>query len=231
MNKIKIVIAGNKGKMGLAIESLARDEQSRNHEKFEVMGFEKNDSPEKIIAAGDVLIDFTEPSATSRNLLIARQYLKPMVIGTTGLSIETEKSILESSNHIAIVKSSNMSLGMNLLWKLSELAVKAFQPLNVDIIETHHNQKKDAPSGSALSIKKSILDVNPQWNGRIGEHSIRSGHIFGDHTVYLSGWFERIELTHRADSRAPFAAGALRAAEFLVNQKPRLYTMFDVLGF
>ncbi len=195
-----------------------------------------------------VLIDFTQPPATLSYLKEALALGISLVIGTTGFSEDEKKKIQDASQKIPIMMASNMSVGMNLLFALvEEAAAKLGQGYDVEITEAHHNLKKDAPSGSALSLGEAVARawkvnlkdvathgreglVGVRQKGTIGMHALRGGDIIGDHTVLYAGQGERLELTHRAQSREAFAQGALKAAQFLSTQKTGLYDMRDVLG-
>ncbi len=195
-----------------------------------------------------VLIDFTQPAATLGYLKEAAASGIGLVIGTTGFSYPEKKLIHDAANTIPIVMSSNMSVGMNLLFALvEEAAAKLGQDYDVEIVEAHHHFKKDAPSGSALSLGESVArawkvnlkdvathgregQVGERKKGTIGFHAVRGGDIVGDHTVLYAGQGERLELTHRASSREAFARGALKAALFLSTKSNGFYDMFDVLS-
>lgn len=194
----------------------------------------------------DVLIDFTAPEATLGFARTCAENDIDMVIGTTGFSEKQEKELFESieKGEISVVKSPNYSTGINVFW---ELVRKAFQSLDYDaeIVEVHHNNKKDAPSGTAKKTADIIKEVKgkgkftygregitPREENEIGIHAVRAGDIIGDHTVYLSDndSGERIEITHRAQSRKPFINGAIRAAKYVVNQEKGRYDMKDVMN-
>ncbi len=200
------------------------------------------------IALCDVLIDFSKPEVSLENLLICAALNKPAVVGTTGLSAPQYGHLQALSKKIPIVFSANMSLGVNVLQRLVELGAKALRDqADIEIIETHHNQKVDAPSGTALMLGRAAaavlgqpLDdiavmsregiIGARKPGTIGFSTVRGGDIIGDHTVLFAAAGERIELTHRAQSRATYAHGALKAAQFVATVKPGLYSMMDVLG-
>jgi 4-hydroxy-tetrahydrodipicolinate reductase len=201
-----------------------------------------------VIDRGDVVIDFTTPSATMEHLETALGHRKPIVIGTTGLSEEDIARIKVAAKTIPVVFSPNMSIGVNLLFRLVKEAAKAVPGYDMEIVELHHNQKKDAPSGTAVKLGRIIAEtlgrdlskvgvygregiIGPRKKDEIGILAVRAGDIVGDHTVYFAGAGERIELTHRAHSRDTLAAGAITAAKWLASQKPGLYDMQDVLGF
>ena len=197
----------------------------------------------------DGVIDFSGPSATMKLIEILSDLKKPVVIGTTGFSDGDVAAIRASSEKIPVIHSPNMSLGVNLLFKLTEIASMALTTdYDVEIFEAHHRFKKDAPSGTArrlLEIVKENMqglsgaaDINgregitgERTNNEIGMHAMRGGNIIGEHTVFYTGLDDRIELTHRAASRDVFARGAVSAMEYLNKKSPGLYTMYDVLGF
>jgi 4-hydroxy-tetrahydrodipicolinate reductase len=200
------------------------------------------------IADCDVLLDFTVPEATLANLQTAVEAKKAVVIGTTGFTDDQRTRLHDLAARIPAVVASNMSLGVNLLFALADDAARILGPdFDIEIVEAHHRLKKDAPSGTARTLAEILaerrgLDINKDVrHGRegivgerstdeIGVHSVRGGDIVGDHTVTFAGLGERIELTHRAHSRDTFARGALRAAKFVVKQKPGIYSMQQVLG-
>jgi 4-hydroxy-tetrahydrodipicolinate reductase len=200
---------------------------------------------EKYISSTDVVIDFSSPEGTQEVLRLCLQYKKPIVIGTTGHSEEQLNNIKKSSEKIPIVLSPNMSLGVNLIFKLVEFLTNVLKDKNYDIeiIEAHHNKKKDAPSGTAKKIMEVIKNIKPETefvygrNGIIGERKnsevginvIRCGDIVGEHTVIYSTYGELIELKHIATSRETFAKGAIFAAKWVKDKPVGLYNMFDVL--
>ena len=197
----------------------------------------------------DVLVDFTTPSATLAHLKACEAAGRALVIGTTGFSPVEKHRIVAAANHIPICMASNFSTGVNLCFKLLELASAAIgAESDIEIYEAHHRHKIDAPSGTALrmgevvagSLGRELADVavyarEGQTGARdqntIGFATVRAGDIVGDHTVTFAAEGERIEITHKASSRMAFARGALRAAAWLAGQKPGLYDMQDVLGF
>jgi 4-hydroxy-tetrahydrodipicolinate reductase len=200
------------------------------------------------LANAHVLIDFTRPEGTLEHLAACRKQGVNMVIGTTGFTAEQKREIDVAAKDIAIVFAANMSLGMNVLDKLVEMATKALhEDYDIEIIEAHHKLKVDAPSGTALmlgetvakSIGKSLDEIGvfarhgvigERKSGTIGFSTIRGGDIIGDHTVMYAGSGERIEITHRSSSRVTYAQGAMRAARFLQGRKAGLFDMQDVLG-
>ncbi len=195
-----------------------------------------------------ILVDFTHPTATLSYLKDAQALGIGLVIGTTGFDDSQKKQIRDAAKKIPVLMASNFSLGMNLLFALVEEAAGTLgADYDVEITEAHHNLKKDAPSGSALSLGESVAkawnvslkdaathgrvgQVGERKKGTIGFHAVRGGDIVGDHTVLYAGKGERLELTHRAQSREAFARGALKAALFLSGKKKGFYEMRDVLG-
>ncbi len=197
----------------------------------------------------DGVIDFSLPGATMKLVDAVTQNPKPLVVGTTGLSDPEIERIVKVSKTVPVLMSPNMSIGVNLLFKLTELASRALgNRFDIEVFESHHRFKKDAPSGTAKkllsTIKESIPELedcreisgregiseNERSSNEIGVFAMRGGDIVGEHTVFYVGMGERIELTHRATSRDIFAAGAVTALEYLVEKGPGLYTMYDVLG-
>jgi 4-hydroxy-tetrahydrodipicolinate reductase len=201
-----------------------------------------------VVDAFDVLIDFTVPEATAAHVAVCRTAGRPMVIGTTGLTEIQRRAIAEAARQAAIVFAPNMSVGVNLCFKLVQLASQVLgEEVDVEIIEAHHRNKLDAPSGTALRLGEIIaqtlgrdLDACAVYGRQgktgvrdrqtIGFETIRAGDIVGEHTVLFAGSGERVEITHRASSRMTFAQGALRAARWVASQRPALYDMQDVLG-
>ena len=263
----RLAIAGAAGRMGralieaaqgtpavsvtAAIEHLASPAVGRDAGEFvgqRRLGVTIVSSVADVMDQFDVLVDFTSPAATLANVLACRAAGKPMVIGTTGLNAEQSAAVQSAARDIAIVQSPNMSIGVNLCFKLTELAARTLgADCDIEIVEAHHSQKKDAPSGTALRLGEVAaralgrdLEACPAHDragqpgarrpGSIGFSSIRAGDIIGDHTVLLAAPGERIEITHRATSRSNFAAGALRAAQWVMGRDRGLYDMQDVLG-
>ena len=249
---VKVVIAGCCGRMGSRIAAVAlngNDPPITIAGAFEVTGHPAvgkdlgstlnagntgvivTDNVDTALKTGDVLIDFTTPEATMDHLRRARTLKKSMVIGTTGL-IEADRDIITAfSRDIPIVFSPNMSLGVNLLFELAEIAAKRLGPrYTVTLEETHHAGKKDAPSGTARRLQELIAGVRKIPSEEIPCRSHREGDVVGDHTVIFSDPFERIELSHHAESRDVFAFGALKAALFVARQPAGLYDMSHVLA-
>jgi 4-hydroxy-tetrahydrodipicolinate reductase len=197
----------------------------------------------------DVLIDFTRAEAAAANLAACRKQGVRMVIGTTGFSEAQKREIADAARDIAIVMSPNFSVGVNVAFRLLETAAAALgEGYDVEIMEAHHRHKVDAPSGTALRMGEVVakalgrdLDkaavygregvTGERKSETIGFATVRGGDLVGDHTVMFIGAGERLEISHRASSRANFAAGALRAARFAATKKSGLYDMGDVLGF
>jgi 4-hydroxy-tetrahydrodipicolinate reductase len=253
---INLIICGAAGRMGQAII-----EACRENNDFTIKGLvegpghpmigrqmggaspEVSDGLEKVIATGDVVIDFTSPQASLNNARIAAQHKKPIVIGTTGINEGQNRELEELSLKIPLLASSNMSIGVNLLYGIIARAASEIpDDFDVEIIEAHHKNKKDAPSGTAKRLLSEIAGVrggspvyeresanSPRGGGEIGVLSLRGGDIIGEHTVIFAGPGERLEFTHRAHSRRVFAQGALAAARFLVRSGPGKYGMDDVI--
>ncbi len=196
----------------------------------------------------DVLIDFTRPEVTLANLEAVKSAGRRMVIGTTGFSDDQRKEISAAAEDIAIVFAPNMSVGINLCFKLLDIAARVMgDEVDIEIIEAHHRHKVDAPSGTALRMGEVVADAlgrdlktcavygregqtGERDSKTIGFETIRAGDIVGDHTVMFAGPGERVEITHKASSRMTFALGATRAAGWLMEKKTGLYDMQDVLG-
>ena len=201
-----------------------------------------------VIADFDVLIDFTHPSVTLKNLAACREAGKAMVIGTTGFSVEEKGLLAEAAREVPIVFAANYSVGVNLCLKLLDTAARVLgDDVDIEIIEAHHRHKVDAPSGTALRMgevvanalgrdleKVAVYGREGQTGAReretIGFATVRAGDVVGDHTVLFAADGERVEITHKASSRMTFAKGAVRAAQWLQNQPAGLYDMQDVLG-
>lgn len=206
------------------------------------------DSLKEVTTNGEVIIDFTTPTASLDNLKIASENKKAMVIGTTGFSPEQKEEIKSLTQNIPCVLAPNMSVGVNLMFKIIEQTAKVLgEEYDVEIVETHHRFKKDAPSGTAMKMAEILAKVLNQdlkeagiygRKGIIGErtkkeigiHAVRAGDVIGEHTVTFGGLGERVEITHKAHTRDNFARGAVRAAKWVVSQKPGLYDMLDVLN-
>jgi 4-hydroxy-tetrahydrodipicolinate reductase len=200
------------------------------------------------IEQADVLIDFTRPEATLQLLQACVKHGVRAVIGTTGFDEEGRRQIEQAARSVPVVFSPNMSVGVNVAFRLVELAARMLsEDFDVEIIEAHHHHKVDAPSGTSLRLGELVASsqghslqkvavharhgvTGPRQPGTIGFSVIRGGDMVGDHTVMFAGAGERVEITHRASSRMTYALGALRAARFLAQREPGLYDMRDVLG-
>lgn len=250
---LKIVVCGAAGKMGkMVISRILADKELvlsgaiewRKHHTIGQQIDEINitDNFSESLKSSDVAIDFTNMDATLYHLDVARKQKKAIIIGTTGISAEGIERIKSVSREIPVILAANMSVGVNLLFKLVEEVAAALPNYDVEIIEAHHNQKKDAPSGTALKLAEIIssklkLEYVFGRHGNVGArkrelgiHAVRAGDIVGEHTVIFAGESEQIELIHRAHSRDTFAAGAIKAAKWIFGKKPGFYTMRDVLG-
>ena len=240
----KVIVTGSQGRMGQALISCAKN--FRDLEVVATIG--RNDNLAAVISKCDVVIDFSAHTATAGITELCAQHKKAIVIGTTGFS-EAEKSrITAHSSHIPMVLATNYSTGVNTLFWLTRKAAEILGPdFDLEVVEMHHRLKKDAPSGTATTLLEILGDVRKlqlaealrhgrkgivgeRTRDEIGIHAIRGGDVVGDHTVMFANTGERVELTHKASSRDTFANGALRAAQWLVQQKLGLYDMQDVLG-
>ena len=200
------------------------------------------------LSRAEGIVDFSAPGATMQLLPLAVELGRPLVVGTTGLSQEQRRRIEEAARSIPLLMSPNMSVGVNLLFRLTEMAARVLgEDYDVEVFEAHHRFKKDAPSGTAKRLIEIVKGssghlasadetydrsgiVGERASGEIGVQVLRGGDIVGEHTVYFVGMGERVELTHRAQSRDNLARGAVLALEYIAGKKPGLYSMFDVLG-
>ena len=240
----KILLSGAKGRMGQAIQSIAH-----NHDCLISHPIDLGDDPSPLIGQCDAVIDFSLRDATLPLANLAADHGKPMVIGTTGHENEEKEKITRLSERIPMVWAGNFSTGVNLLFFLTQKAAEVLDgksDFDPEVIEMHHRLKKDAPSGTAdrlleiLKESRNLTDdelvhgrqgmVGERKDNEIGSHALRGGDVVGEHTVMFAGSGERIELTHRATNRVIFAAGALRATNWVTKQPPGLYSMQDVLG-
>ena len=250
---LKIVVCGASGKMGkMVVSRILSDKELvlsgaiewREHHAVgqQINEINITDNFSEALKSSDVAIDFTNMDATLYHLDIAKKQKKAIIIGTTGITAEGIERIKSASREIPIILAANMSVGVNLIFKLVGEVADALPCYDVEIIEAHHNQKKDAPSGTALKLaeiisSKSGLEPVFGRHGNVGArkkeigiHSVRAGDIVGEHTVIFAGEGEQIELIHRAHSRDTFAAGAVKAAKWIFGKSPGLYSMRDVLG-
>ncbi len=259
---ISIAVAGARGRMGRRILALAAESGDFSAAagfdlpEFGGSALSIEEGPELLldpsaavsVRKADVLIDFTHASSCVGNVRAAAEAGKSVVLGTTGLSADQRAELTSLAQSVAIVSAPNMSVGVNLLFKLTgEVAKVLGLDYNVEISEVHHNKKHDSPSGTAVRLAEKAAEalglryeadvahgrqgmIGPRPQREIGIHALRGGDVVGEHTVSFFGQGERIELTHRAHSRDNFAHGALVAAKFAVTAKPGLYDMQDVLG-
>lgn len=229
---VKLVLSGACGKMGKRIIALGSKDKQFNLVGLieEKTNAEVNSDPE-VIKKGDALIEFSTPLATVAHLSIAEKYKKAMVIGTTGLDAQQMEKIRMASKTIPIIFSPNMSLGVNLVFRLvKEAAARLGKDYKIDIAEAHHRHKKDAPSGTAKRLAE-LIKQNPNHKSEdIKIDSIRKGEIVGDHQIRFDGPKDTIIIKHSAKTRDIFAQGALAAAKFAVRQRPGLYDMQDVIA-
>ncbi|MCA1663197.1 MAG: 4-hydroxy-tetrahydrodipicolinate reductase [Myxococcales bacterium] len=265
--RVRVAVPGAAGKMGRMILKVISETPSAEL----VAAVERTESPllgqdaglvagigelgvmirpelDEALSNADVIIDFTAPSATAWTVSRAAEHEVGVVIGTTGLGEAEKRAVWQASERIPIVLSANMSLGVNVLFGLISQAARALgKDYDVEIVELHHRQKKDAPSGTALAMASVLAEalerdlgkvarygregqVGARGADEIGVLAVRGGDIVGEHTAYFCGLGERLEITHRASSRETFARGAVRAAEWLRDRDPGLYDMQDVLG-
>ncbi len=251
MQPVKIILSGCSGKMGRAITELAQTRQdisiTAGIDKFpSSCGYPVFADFKDINITGDVIIDFSRPDMLPSLLEYALKHNTPAVLATTGYSNEALNQIKLASGSIPIFMSGNMSLGVNLMLSLLKTATKILKnTFDIEIIEKHHNQKVDAPSGTALMMAQAINDAaggdmqyiydrhvlsQKRQKDEIGIHSVRGGTIVGEHTVIFAGTDECLEITHSAQSRGIFAAGALSAAKFLCGKTPGSYNMDDLIA-
>jgi 4-hydroxy-tetrahydrodipicolinate reductase len=263
MEKMRIAIAGAGGKMGqMLVEAVLAAQQSAGDVQLAAL-FDAPGAPSvgksfggvtvtSDVAAGvrqaDVLIDFTRPEGTLHHLEACAAAGTKMVIGTTGFDAAGKAAIAAAAQKTAIVFAANMGVGINVMMKLLELAGKSLaQGYDVEIVETHHRMKVDAPSGTALALGETVAkamgeehdavaeyarhgNTGVRQDGKIGYAVMRGGDTVGDHTVLFMGTGERIEITHRATSRSTYAQGSVRACRFLRDKQVGLFNMQDVLG-
>ena len=266
MTILNIAVAGSSGRMGRALlAAVIKDSGLHLHAALEMDGSPYlgkdvseltgdlgsvviTDNFSAVLPGCDVLIDFTQPEGTIKHLSVCRAEGIKMVIGTTGFSVEQKEALKVASEDIALVVAPNMSVGVNVTFKLLDIAAKVLgEGYDIEIVEAHHRHKVDAPSGTALHMGEIMAKatgnnlsevaiygregVTGERSSRtIGFSTIRGGDIVGDHTVMFAGTGERIEISHKASNRATFTNGALRAARFLVGKDKGLFDMQDVLG-
>lgn len=255
---LNIGLVGANGKMGREIARLLENNPAYNLKCAVVADINKVDSAIKSLAqlcteditllnSVDVVVDFSSPKSSLVLLPFCVENNLPIVIGTTGFSVAERAIVSKSATHIPIVFAPNTSLSVNVLYKIVEQVASKLADFEVEIIEAHHRNKKDAPSGTALKIGEVVanarkVDFNteavfnrygeclPRTNSQIGFSVIRGGDIVGNHEVQFIGNGELLSIKSQISNRASFAYGALMAAKFVVSQQPRLYDMYDVLG-
>ena len=267
MTTLGVAVAGATGRMGrVLLEAVLASDDARLKAAFERTGHPQlganagqlvgapsdvtiNDDVEKGLAGCDLMIDFTRPEGTLAHVAACRELGVRIVIGTTGFTDPQKALIAEASRQIAIAMAPNFSVGVNVAFKLLEVAAGALsQGYDVEILEAHHRHKVDAPSGTALRMGEVVARAlgrdlggcavfgregvtGERKDETIGFATVRGGDLIGDHTVMFIGAGERLEISHRASSRANYAQGALRAARFLMSKRSGLFDMYDVLGF
>lgn len=238
---VRILLVGSDGRMGQAIVEVAKGDAT-----IDIVGLcEKGDPIEPAISHSDVVVDFSHADAIDDICRAVSARKQALVVGTTGHSPEQRRGIERCAESIPVVLSSNFSVGVNALFWLTRKAAELLGPdFDLEIVEMHHRLKKDAPSGTAVTLAEILKsqrkiettrygregNVGERESNEIGIHSIRGGDVVGDHTVIFARSGERLELTHRATSRTTFAKGALRAAHWVMGRPPGLYSMEDVLG-
>ncbi|PTT92762.1 4-hydroxy-tetrahydrodipicolinate reductase [Pelomonas sp. HMWF004] len=242
---IKVAITGASGRMGkMLIEAVQAAEDCTLHATLD-----KGDDVRAGLTGADVLIDFTRPEATLHHLAVCAGLGVKAVVGTTGFDEAQKAEIAQYAERTAIVFAPNMSVGVNVVLKLLDLAARAMnEGFDIEIIEAHHRNKVDAPSGTALQMGHVVADAlgrdlqacavygregvtGVRDPSTIGFATVRGGDIIGDHTVLFAGAGERIEISHKASHRGIYAQGSLRAARFLAGKTTGLFGMNDVLGF
>lgn len=247
---LNVIISGINGRMGKAVESACKADEA-----VCVVGgvdislgtahdFPTADDPFSLDVKADVIIDFSHHSGTPRLCEYAAQTSTALVLSTTGHTPEEWETVIACSEKAAVFTSANMSVGVNLLIELAKKAAAVLEGFDIEIIEKHHNQKLDAPSGTALMLADGIRSVRPELayvydrtdrravraENELGIHSVRGGTIVGEHDVLFAGKNEVITLSHSAQSREVFANGALQAAKFLVKQAPGMFHMSDMVS-
>lgn len=226
MSATRVLLVGAGGRMGKAVAAAAAKDAGLTI----AAGLDRGDPIAPAIENCDVVIDFSTADATEAVCQACLEHRKPLVLGTTGHSAGQRDTVVAAAKRIPLVFAANFSVGVNALFALTRRAAELLgKDFDIDVIELHHRTKKDAPSGTA----KRLLEILREARGgdrEIAAQSIRAGDIVGEHTVIFAGAGERLELTHRAGSRLTFAAGALRAACWVIDRPAGLYRMEDVLG-
>ncbi len=249
----RIIMHGCNGRMGQVITGIVKDDPNAEIVAgIDIMDNRENDYPvftdiTKCNVDADVIVDFAAAAAVDGLLQYAKARMLPVVLCTTGLSAEQLDAVREASKEVAILKSANMSLGINTIMRLLKDAANVFCPAgyDVEIVEKHHNQKVDAPSGTALALADSINEARNQEyeyvfdrsqvrkkreKKELGISAVRAGTIVGEHEVIFAGIDEVIEIKHTAYSKSVFAKGAVEAAKYLAGKKPGMYDMADVIA-
>jgi 4-hydroxy-tetrahydrodipicolinate reductase len=215
---------------------------------YEPIGIIVTEDERALVAASDVVIDFTSPESAPRHIEIAAELGKPIITGTTGLNKDQQARVVAAARKTAVVQSANMSVAINLMVAVAEKMASVLGPaFDAEILGMHHRHKPDAPSGTALALGHAIATahgnkledvmitgregmVGDRPRGQIGIMSLRGGDLVGANTVYFLGDGERLELTHRSTNRQVYAVGAMRAAQWIIGKPPGLYGMHEVLG-
>lgn len=239
---IRLAVGGSQGRMGQRVKALAEQDQ-----RFELTA--EFDKDHHFGEPGfHVLVDFSTPDGACELLSVCKKENAALVTGTTGFTPEQQQHIAEVAGHIPILKAANFSIGVNfLLGILPQVVRELGSNFDIEIVETHHTRKVDAPSGTALALLETILEAvdddradqviygregntGPKSRRQIGVHSVRSGDIVGTHRIIFGGTGESLTITHEAHSRDTFAQGAIEAAAWIVGKKPGLYSMKDLLN-
>ena len=241
----RVLVVGSAGRMGRAVIDAA----AGRGEVAIAAAVDRGDDLGAGLDACDVYVDFSSPESTRAAAIAATPRRRAAVIGTTGLQRGDDEAIAALCQVAPVVVAANFSLGVNLVLGLARQAARVLGPdWDAEVVETHHRAKRDAPSGTALAIARAIAsghgsdyeavkrhardgDVGARPRGEIGVSAVRGGDVIGEHVAYFFGPAERVEIAHRASSRAIFAAGSLRAAAWVVGKPPGRYDMLDVLGF
>ena len=242
---IRILLSGAAGRMGRAIEEAAQNypDIKITHKVDIAQGFENIDEIKGDDV--DVAVDLSSCEGFKKAILWAYETKTPLVVGTTGLTDEDQAAIDAAAKEIPILQASNLSRGVNIMFEILRAAAKFTHDADIEIMEIHHNKKKDAPSGTALEMGKIISEIQSERtlsrrDGRsgmvgarvaneIGYHAIRCGDVVGEHTAIFGFQGERIEISHKSGSRSVLAEGALCAARFIIGKKPGRYSMRDVI--
>ena len=251
MHKMRIAVTGATGQMGTNVLKSARDREieiglavDRKEVENRGVKVQSDENFEQLLREKpvDVIVDFTVPEATMKYLEAAKETSTPIVIGTTGFSDEQEESIESAGDEIPVLWASNFSPSINVMRELVREAAAKLEDYDIEVTETHHNRKRDAPSGTANTFLEEIREARgdfeevhgregkaPRTEDEVGVHAKRAGDIKGTHEVLMAGEEEVLKIKHRSESREVFSSGALKAAEWLQNQKPGFYSFSEVL--